>query len=191
MKKIWAILGSVLIFAGLKAQEPVRAKKETTPVKESDKPEKIAKGKVFPKLELEYGDNEETGKYVKVDKVNREEALKGNVYLKVEGPVYRSESISFVYLKVDAASTPKLKGIPIYLKAQSTDGTKGTDYYLQYEGVKGETTSLRDVYLKVEGQAREGKTGFVYLKVDASTVNTAAATDYYLKIPTIKGETKD
>jgi hypothetical protein len=73
MKKIWAIIGSVLIFTGLKAQEPVKVKKETTPVKKSNKTEKMYRGEVIPKLEYEA--NEASGKYVKVDNVNRKEAL--------------------------------------------------------------------------------------------------------------------
>lgn len=186
MKKIWALIGSVLIFTGLKAQEPVKVKKETTPVIKADKSETMVKGKVFPKLEYEA--KEESGKYVKVDNVNRKEALKGFVYLKVEGPAYSAESRSFGYLKLEESSIPNTTGVDKYIKAESN--ARGS-VYIKFDGIKGEAGNIKDMYLKVEGNVQEGKNGFVYLKLDASSMKTAAAVDYYLKISPIKGESKD
>ena len=184
MRKIWAMIGTLLIFSGLKSQEPVKAKKETTPVKPA-KSEKILKGEVIPKVET--AANNQSGLYVKVDSVNRKEALKGHVYLKVEGTAYSGPSQPFVYLKVEAATLPGDIKVTRYIKGESANKAH---VYLHYDGVKGEAAPKGiPIYLKAEGNVKEGERGFVYLKVEAPSTTTAAA-DYYIKLPGVKGESK-
>lgn len=186
MRKIWTMIGSLLIFTGLKSQEPVKVKKETTPVKKSTIKEKMYKGEVIPKFET--ATNNQSGLYVKVDSINRKEALKGHIYLKVEGLAYSGAKKPFVYIKIGSSTLPSEAQITKYVKGESVN--KG-HVYLKFEGIKGETSSKGiDIYLKALGTVSDGEKGIIYVKLDAPPTGTAAAVDYYLKIPGVKGESK-
>lgn len=108
MNKILTMLGSILIFTGLKAQDTTKVRKETTPVKEIKSQQTPANNKVLHKVDAEH-------------------KLEGKVYPKIE-PQYKVEANSH---KVEGKVFPKVEAKDYKVEGKTIPKVEAKDYKIE------------------------------------------------------------